>query len=168
MTSQVPADPADPVAGEQSYERTCGPVHNWFGLSCTNYLVLHRARLQSMPVEWQRRLVEVLAEFTAAYADAPAPDFQVTTVASQLVNELTPAELALLRITVEYPDGAGRGDPVFSDELDNDLHGLCRVTVQIPDPVPHYRNAYLQPDERAIAALRAARQTAAAAGPPSS
>jgi hypothetical protein len=42
------------------------------------------------------------------------------------------------------------------------MDGRCRVGLPIPDPVPPYRHAYLPPDEAAIAALRAARQTGTA------
>ena len=38
------------------------PIHSWFELSYSSYLVLPRSILQSMPVEWQRRFVECLHE----------------------------------------------------------------------------------------------------------
>lgn len=38
------------------------PIHLWFGLSYSSYLVLHRVALESMPVEWQRRFLAVLGE----------------------------------------------------------------------------------------------------------
>lgn len=38
------------------------PVHAWFGLTYSNYLVEPRALLQSMPVDWQRRFVRCLRE----------------------------------------------------------------------------------------------------------
>lgn len=43
--------PADPDA-----------IHNWFGLTYANYLTLPRSVLQSMPGEWQERLVQLLRE----------------------------------------------------------------------------------------------------------
>jgi hypothetical protein len=42
--------------------RTLGPIHTWFSLSYANYLVVPRALLQSMPVEWQERMVTLLQE----------------------------------------------------------------------------------------------------------
>ena len=38
------------------------PIHAWFGLTYSAYLVLHRVALQEMPVEWQRRFVTLLQE----------------------------------------------------------------------------------------------------------
>lgn len=38
------------------------PMHLWFGLSYSAYLVLHRTLIQSMPDEWQARLVALLDE----------------------------------------------------------------------------------------------------------
>ena len=37
-------------------------IHDYFGLSYANYLVLPRAVLQSMPDEWQERFVGLLNE----------------------------------------------------------------------------------------------------------
>ena len=48
-------------------------IHEWFGLSYCNYLVLQRALLQSMPGDWQHRFVECLREIEAAYAHLPVP-----------------------------------------------------------------------------------------------
>jgi uncharacterized protein (DUF433 family) len=42
------------------------PVHEHFGLSYASYLVLPRVVLQSMPTEWQGRLVGLLGEYEAA------------------------------------------------------------------------------------------------------
>ncbi|WP_372011432.1 hypothetical protein NBRC13296_12805 [Paenibacillus chitinolyticus] len=37
-------------------------IHSYFGLSYANYLVLPRTVLQSMPMEWQIKFVELLEE----------------------------------------------------------------------------------------------------------
>jgi hypothetical protein len=42
-------------------------VHAWFSLSYSNYLVLPRTLLQSMPDEWQRRFVGCLDELQTAF-----------------------------------------------------------------------------------------------------
>ena len=36
------------------------PIHGYFGLSYANYLVLPRSVLQSMPIDWQEKFVELL------------------------------------------------------------------------------------------------------------
>lgn len=53
-----------------------GPIHDWFGLTYANYLVLHRTVLQSMPGEWQDRFVACLTELDHACrrANVPQPD----------------------------------------------------------------------------------------------
>jgi len=52
----------EPTIPEALFE----PIHNWFGLTYSNYLVLPRTALQSMPREWQRRFVDCLEELDAA------------------------------------------------------------------------------------------------------
>lgn len=37
-------------------------IHNWFGLTYANYLVLPRSILQSMDTEWQKKMVDLLNE----------------------------------------------------------------------------------------------------------
>jgi hypothetical protein len=38
------------------------PIHLWFELTYAEYLTIPRSVLQSMPVEWQERLVQCLEE----------------------------------------------------------------------------------------------------------
>ena len=144
-------------------ERVNGPVWNWFGLTYANFLVVHRAQLQSMPVEWQQRLVELLEELQAAYAHLHVPEFEVATVRHAYVGELASHELAALRITAsDSPDGATAYTSPEGRELNPGEH----VGVPVKDPLPHYRHAYLEPDEASVAALRAARHAAAAVPAP--
>jgi hypothetical protein len=42
------------------------PIHGHFGLSYSNYLVLPRSVLQSMPEKWQHRFVDLLGDIEAA------------------------------------------------------------------------------------------------------
>jgi hypothetical protein len=144
---------------EGSGERTDGPVHLWFELTYANFLVWHRAYLQSMPLEWQQRFVELAEELDAAYRDQPHTDFEVATVRLEEVGNLSDAEMRFLDI--DFSD----------DETEDDDHeeyylkdGTAvsphhRVGIPVPDPVPHYNRGrtYVPPDEEAIAALRAFR-----------
>ncbi len=59
---------------EPFYERTNGPVHNFFGLTYANYLVLPRSLLQSLPLDIQNRLVAVLDDIEELAGDLPQPD----------------------------------------------------------------------------------------------
>jgi hypothetical protein len=160
-TSGKPPAPAAPSGErtEEPYERTDGPVHGWFGLTYANFLVIHRAMLQSMPLDWQRRFVELLEDMNAAYTDLDIPDFEVKTVEDTYVNELTEAQMQALGIT--RGDGDDEDDEDWKatyydrDGRELDEHG--HVGVPVPDPIPHYRHAYLPPDEAAIAAWRAVR-----------
>lgn len=167
MTSQAPAGSASPGSGEQPCDRLTGPVDEWFGPGGAGFLVAHRARLQSMPLSWQRGFAQLLDEFRAAYADLPDPDFHVITVAYRRVEDLTAAEMRLLGITYVEQDGSGSA-PYFADRLGNELDRGFRVEVPVADPVPDYPGAFLPPDETAIAAVRSTRQLAGAGAGPGS
>lgn len=41
------------------------PIHEFFGLSYAQFLVLSRTVLQSMPLDWQKRFVKCLMELDA-------------------------------------------------------------------------------------------------------
>lgn len=153
------------AAAEEPYERTDGPVHEWFSLSYCNFLVWHRAHMQSMPLEWQRRFVELAEELDAAYPDGTGVDYEVNTVRFSYVSELSAAEMRQLDITVSY-DEDGEWDGVseiawhereYYLKDGQAVPGIHRVGIPAPDPVPHYKHSYLPPDEAGIAALRAAR-----------
>lgn len=46
-------------------------IHCWFGLSYSNYLVLPRSVLQSMPEEWQKKFIECLDQLSNLYSGHP-------------------------------------------------------------------------------------------------
>lgn len=53
-------------------ERLNGPMHDWFALSYSNYLVMPRSLIQEMPIEWQQRfsaLLEEWEEIVSPYVD---------------------------------------------------------------------------------------------------
>jgi len=173
--------------GEDPVLRTDGPVHLWFGLSYCNFSVWHRAHLQSMPLSWQQRFVDLADELNAAYPDGTGVDYQVDTVRSEYVSELTSAEMRQLGVSTsdedEEPGPRGlaglarrclrrvrRLDPPEGQDEDSwrereyYLNGravpdVYRVGIPVPDPVPHYNRGrtYLPPDEEGIAACREAR-----------
>lgn len=51
-----------------------GAIHTWFSLSYSNYMVLHRSLLQSMPLDWQQRFVNMLEELHERFSDVPQAD----------------------------------------------------------------------------------------------
>ncbi len=48
------------------------PLHTWFGLGYAQYLTIPRSVLQSMPTEWQQRMVQCLEELDEAIDWRPA------------------------------------------------------------------------------------------------
>jgi hypothetical protein len=142
----TPGPAADP------YERFTGPVRQWFGSSRANFVVLHRARAQSMPLDWQQQFTRLLEEFQAAYPGPADTEFRVTTVRERYVEDLTEDELTQLRVTINC------GGPAYISRDATELPAGSRVGIPVPGPVPHYFAGYLPPDEKAIAAARAARQ----------
>lgn len=61
--SPAPATPYDEVMTV----RSSGPVHEAFGLTYASYLVVPRVLLAEMPLEWQKRFVEMMDQFHAEY-----------------------------------------------------------------------------------------------------
>ncbi len=45
-----------------TFKERCRTVHDWFGLTYANYLVLPRILMQEMPDEWQEKMVALLNE----------------------------------------------------------------------------------------------------------
>jgi hypothetical protein len=49
-------------------------IHTWFGLTYAQYLTIPRSVLQSMPLEWQHKFVELLDELGDTYWTDILPD----------------------------------------------------------------------------------------------
>ena len=145
---------------------TNGPIHDWFGLSYSNYLVLHRTFLQSMPLEFQQRMAACLEELSAAFEHIEQPeDFTVQAATEHEVADLDLAQLKQTGITEDWfrgetpPKGLSPEDlaeweakhenpegPVYyRDGEELDPHS--RVLVPAADPVPHYNRGrtYIAP-----------------------
>jgi hypothetical protein len=141
-------------------------IHEWFGLSYTNYLVLHRTLLQSMPEEWQHQFVDLLEQLRAAFAHIEQPDyFQVHAATEHLVNEMTPELRGRAGITVDEHGGKKPPKRLSPAELADweathqseetlyhnadgqELHPGERILLPAPDPVPHYNRGrtYIEP-----------------------
>ncbi|MGW5989494.1 hypothetical protein ACWFRT_13955 [Streptomyces anulatus] len=131
-------------------------IHKWFGLSYSNYLVLNRSHLQSMPAEFQQRMVDCLNELRAAYAHTEqAEGFKVEAAVSREIGELTDTELAGLGITEDWYDGKTPPAGLSEEDLNewraeheagspryfrdgSEADGDDEVLIPVPDPVPHY------------------------------
>lgn len=122
-------------------ERLDGPIHGWFGLTYSNYLVLHRSMMQSMPVDWQERAVALFDELDGAFTNLDrAPAYIVTPAEEREYGELTQAEYNDLGIGHSAAVSTVReaGD-VYYDRDGNDHQPSDPVLVPIgADPIPHY------------------------------
>lgn len=149
-------------------------IHEFFGLAYSNYLVLHRTLMQSMPAEWQRRMVACLDQLETAFAhldDRPAR-FIVTPAREVEYNDLTKAERRQLGVKkvkkfeitvrgIEYNNltkkerrelGAtrikGAREDAYLDRDGEERDGYERVLVPAgPDLIPHYNRGrtYIAP-----------------------
>ena len=143
---------------------TDGPIHTWFGLSYSNYQVLHRTLMQSMPIAWQERMVACLEELADAYRHIEQPEcFEVQAATEHIVNEMGDEQLKQARITADWyrgetpPEGLDAEDLAEWEEAHEDpegpaysrdgeeLDGHQRVFLPAADPIPHYRHAYIEP-----------------------
>lgn len=145
---------------------TDGPIHTWFSLSYCNYQVLHRTLMQSMPIEWQERMVACLTELADAYSHIEHPEaFKVEAATEHIVNEMGEEQLKQAGITVDWYRGEtppeGLDDealaeweeahenpegPAYSRDGE-ELDGNERVLLPAVDPVPHYNRGrtYIEP-----------------------
>jgi hypothetical protein len=124
---------------------TNGPVHTWFGLSYTNYQVLPRTLMQSMPLEWQQRMVACLEEMHDAFQHVPQADvYDVQAGDEHMVEDLTPTQLAEQDITKTWHEDEGR--TVYRNK-DGQMDRCEYVFFPKPDPVPHYNRGrtYIAP-----------------------
>lgn len=144
---------------------TDGPVQDWFGLSYSNYQVVHRALMQSMPLDWQTRMVSCLEELGAAFRHIEQPHaFHVQAATEHIVNEMTPAELATAGIEDDWYAGQTPPAHLTDDELaqwqaEHEQVAPCyyqdgreldpheRVLLPAHDPIPHYNRGrtYIEP-----------------------
>lgn len=125
-------------------------VHAWFGLSYSNYLVIPRTLLQSMPKEWQRDFVAKLSELDEAFAHVEQADcYKVQAAIEREVGDLTDEELKRIGYSrsddcdcvaeVEKPGSVCPHETVYYDDKGNEVEGWMRVMWPLDcDPVPHY------------------------------
>jgi hypothetical protein len=114
------------------------PIHAWFGLTYTNYLVLPRAVLQSMPLKWQQQFVACLEELDEATGDLPTDSVYDVRVLAR--------EPELIHPPCEECDGAGEDDEGNKcercggegDADDSPRHETAEEVGFKPDPIPHY------------------------------
>ena len=67
---------------ENAIIQSDGEIHNWFGLSYASHLVLPRSVLQSMPLEWQEKFVEMIKEISKELEVEDMPEYRVNAIDS--------------------------------------------------------------------------------------
>lgn len=113
------------------------PIHEMFGLCYSNFLVLHRTLLQSMPVDWQERFVGCIRELEDAFRHVEQPDgFKVETGEWKYLNECTSDERDAAGVTISLNDAA---EAEWMDDRCIPLRpDLDKVFVRRLDPIPNY------------------------------
>lgn len=134
---------------DERLRRLDGPIHGWFGLTYSNYLVLHRSMMQSMPVDWQECAVSLFDELDNAFPDLERPPSFIVTAATECeYSDLTLDDMAQLGIRPsDGTDDFDEDEPAPGDawrvyyDRDGDEHQASdRLLVPVPggDPVPPY------------------------------
>lgn len=125
-------------------------IHDYFGLSYKNYLVLQRTLLQSMPGWWQERFVALLNDLEEAFGHIEMPPAYKVEAADEVeVGSLTDAQLELLGIsrrevdcTVDHDHETGSRDcsdhVLYDSAAETDMAADHLVLFPARDPVPHY------------------------------
>ena len=127
---------------------TDGPVHGWFSLSYSNYAVLPRTFMQSMPLEWQERMVACLEQLNDAFEGTPqAEAYIVQAAVEKEAYELTTAERAASRVAANSDDDdTTYTHTALTGEM-TEVEPYDRVLLPVADPVPHYNRGrtYITP-----------------------
>jgi hypothetical protein len=119
-------------------------IHGWFGLSYSNFLVLPRALMQSMPEEWQYRFTALVDELRAAFAHLEHPEYHVEAGRWVYLDDLTDAQfkaLGISRSDDQVPDDDEESDRTVAyydrNGQEIDQHS---ASVFLPgmDPIPRY------------------------------
>ncbi|MFD9444985.1 hypothetical protein [Streptomyces sp. NPDC060001] len=133
-------------------------IHNHFGLTYANYLVIPRTLLQSMDDEWQTQFVALLDKLDNAFAHIErAEGYKVEAATEHEVTDLDEEQQRQLGITEDWyrgetpPEGLSDADlaeweaahenpegPVYHRDGE-EIDGGDRVLLPAVDPVPHYQ-----------------------------
>jgi hypothetical protein len=128
---------------------TDGPIHEYFELTYADHLVKNRTLLQSMPLEWQEPFVALLRQLDDAFDHVEKPKgYQVIAGRWMQLDDMTLGELdaAGIQMGGEEPDVGPGEDTRYHRIADGaELEGRDYGFVPGPNPIPHYRHAYIEP-----------------------
>ena len=133
----ITTDTTEPTGDQDDFLET-EAIHRFFGLTYSNYLVLHRTLMQSMPDDWQRRAVAVFEELERAFRHVERPDAFIVLPATECeYSDLNANDMAELGITQSDED-----EEDFYYDKDGTQHQAwdrMLVPTGADDPVPHYQ-----------------------------
>ncbi|MCW6003927.1 hypothetical protein K1W54_04925 [Micromonospora sp. CPCC 205371] len=153
--------PETTISPDERRARLDGPIHSFFGLSYSNYLVLHRTLMQSMPVEWQERAVALFRDLDAAFEHVEqAEAYEVTAATECEYSDLSDADMRQLGVT--QPDEPAdehdeRWERRYYDR-DGNEHDACDRAL-VPrlggDPIPHYNRGrtFIEPQTPVVSGV---------------
>lgn len=127
-------------------------VTTWFGLSYSNYLVVPRTLLQSMPDGWQYRFTALMDELVAAFGHVDQAEAYIVTPARETTyGALTLPERHRLGVT-PGPSRPGRRADVFYDRnsVEHGYDDPVLAPLPVGDPVPHYDRGRTRLEPRTI------------------
>lgn len=117
-------------------------IADWFGLSYSNFLVLHRVELEHMPPEWQHRFVAMVEELNDAFEHLEHPEgYNVYPCKWVESMDLDEADMQATGVTVVHTEDSMTYYNSDGDELDPQQ----RLPVPVRDPIPHYRRGHVEP-----------------------
>ena len=127
---------------EKPWDRKQGPVHQYFGLSYSSNLVLPRVLMQSMPLEWQERLIACLRDFDTAFEGVDRPDeYKVEAVQWSAPEDLSADELRVYGVQVIHNED----NTQYFYDCDEIEPWQRVIPVPARDPLPHYRYHMVEP-----------------------
>lgn len=151
---------------EPATHPTDGPIQDWFSLSYSNYQVIPRTLMQSMPIEWQQRMVACLEELREAFGHVPQSEvYKVEAATEHIVHEMGFDLLEEAGITEDWYGGETPPEGLSDDDLSEwkaiheeaepkyyapdgrEMDPRERFLLPAADPVPHYNRGrtYIQP-----------------------
>lgn len=123
------------------------PIHGWFDLTYSNYLVMPRSVLQSMPQEWQAQFCTLLDEAREAFGHLDWPSYEVRAL-KRAPDFITPygdcPECENNPLAEECATCGGEGE---IEDPEGPRYETAEEVGFRSDPIPHYNRGrtHLEP-----------------------
>jgi hypothetical protein len=147
-------------------------IGTWFSLSYSNFLVLHRVLLETMPRWWQLDFVNRLEQLHTAYSHLDHPEgYEAYPCRYVEAWEMSDDERKAAGITSsldDFPESTALPEnpteeevaahdtaweeaadsEVFYDDAGTEIEKHQRVPIRVPDTIPHYRDRLAKVEPR--------------------